>query len=116
MPRKLTLILLAVLMPLPLSAQTAAPAWVAVSNAYTNKLLAVEMKHRPEAGSDQGLSQYDALASQPTLADEDQERQETEAVLAELKAAVSQQKEKPVTQDLQIIIRRVGLRFRQQDF
>ncbi len=43
-------------------------------------LLAVEMKHTPELGSNQGLSQFDTEVSQPTLADEDQERQETEAV------------------------------------
>jgi len=116
MLRSLPLTLLAAVLALPLSAQTAPPNWVAVSNSYTNKLLAVEMKHQPEAGSDQGLSQYDALASQPTLADEDQQRQETAAVLAELKSAVPEQKEQPVAQDLQIIIRRVELRFRQQDF
>jgi len=114
----LVLILAAAFSIFPLACQTApaAPSWVAVSNAYTNKLLAVEMKHRPESGSDQGLSQYDRLASQPTVADEDQERQETAAVLAELKGAVAQQKEKPVTQDLQIVIRKVELRFRQQDY
>jgi uncharacterized protein (DUF885 family) len=118
MSRKLTFPLLAALATLPLSSQTAQPApnWIAVSNAYTNKLVAVEMKHSPESGSDQGLSQYDALASQPTLADEDQERQETAAVLAELKSAVAQQKEKPVAQDLQIVIRKVDLRFREEDF
>jgi uncharacterized protein (DUF885 family) len=112
------LILAATFSIFPLASQTApaAPSWVAVSNAYTNKLLAVEMQHRPESGSDQGLSQYDRLASQPTLADEDQERQETAAVLAELKSAVAKQKEKPVTQDLQIAIRKVELRFRQQDY
>ncbi len=114
----LVLILAAAFSNFPLASQTApaAPSWVADSNAYTNKLLAVEMKHRPESGSDQGLSQYDVLASQPTLADEDQERQETAAVLAELKSAVAQQKEKPVEQDLQIVIRKVELRFRQQDY
>ena len=58
-----------------------APAdWIAASNQYTNQLLAVEMKHTPELGSNQGLSQFDTEVSQPTLADEDQERQETEAV------------------------------------
>jgi uncharacterized protein (DUF885 family) len=116
--RKLTFPLLAALATLPLFSQTAQPApnWIAVSNAYTNKLVAVEMKHNPESGSDQGLSQYDALASQPTLADEDQERQETAAVLGELKSAVARQKEKPVAQDLQIVIRKVELRFREQDF
>jgi uncharacterized protein (DUF885 family) len=118
MSRKLTFTLLAALATLPLSSQTAqiTPNWIAVSNGYTNKLVAVEMKHSPESGSDQGLSQYDALASQPTLADEDQERQETAAVLAELKSVVAQQKEKPVAQDLQIVIRKVELRFREEDF
>jgi hypothetical protein len=114
----LVLILAAAFSNFPLASQTApaAPSWVAVSNAYTNKLLAVEMKHRPESGSDQGLSQYDLLASQPTLADEDQERRETAAVLEELKSAVAQQKEKPVEQDLQIVIRKVELGFRQEDY
>ena len=33
-----------------------APAdWIAASNKYTNLLLAVEMKHTPELGSNQGL-------------------------------------------------------------
>src|ERR1700723_2633373 len=115
----LVLILPAAFSIFPLASQTApaAPSWVAVSNAYTNQLLEVEMKHRPESGTDQGLNQYDALAAQPTLADEDQERQETASVLAELKSAVAQQQEeKPVEQDLQIVIRKVELRFRQQDY
>jgi len=103
-------------LPVLAQAPAAAPAWVEISNGYTKKLLAVEMKHRPESGSDQGLSEYDALASQPTLADEDQERRETEAVLAELKHAVPQQKDKAVAQDLEIVIRKVELGFRQQDF
>jgi hypothetical protein len=107
---------IAVMLSLPLLAQTAVPAWVDVSNGYTKKLLAVETKHRPESGSDQGLSEYDSLASQPTLADEDQERRETEAVLAELKHAVPQQKDKAVAQDLEIVIHKVELGFRQQDF
>jgi Bacterial protein of unknown function (DUF885) len=107
---------MAVALSLPVLSQTPTPAWVEVSNGYTKKLLAVEMKHRPESGSDQGLSEYDALASQPTLSDEDQERRETEAVLAELKHAIPQQKDKAVAQDLEIAIRKVELGFRQQDF
>jgi uncharacterized protein (DUF885 family) len=118
MIRKMSWAVVAVVLSAPVSGQgpAAEPSWVDVSNNYTKKLLTVEMKHRPEAGSDQGLSQYDALASQPTLADEDQERQETAAVLAELKSAVGQQKQKAVAQDLQIVIRKVELQFRQQDF
>jgi Bacterial protein of unknown function (DUF885) len=110
--------LIAVILSMPLFGQTS-PAnmdWVTTSDSYTKRVLAVEMKHSPETGSDQGLSQYDRLASQPTLADEEQERQELEAVLAELKSAVGQQKQKAVAQDLQIVIRRLELRFRRQDF
>jgi uncharacterized protein (DUF885 family) len=90
--------------------------WIVTSNDYTNLLLKVEMKHRPESGSRQGLSEYDPLVSQPTLADEDQERKETEEALAKLKAALPQQKQKEVAQDLEIMIRRVELAFRQEDF
>jgi uncharacterized protein DUF885 len=113
----LVLVLSAGVSSFPLLAETTAsePGWVAASNEYTRKLLAVEMKHHPESGSDQGLSEYDTRVGQPTLADEDQERQETEAVLAELKKALGEEKQKKVAQDLQIVIRRVDLRFRQQD-
>jgi hypothetical protein len=90
--------------------------WIANSNNYTNRLLAIVMKHHPEFGSDQGLSQYDALVSQPTLADEDKEREETAAVLSELKSAANQQQPKEVGQDLQILIRNVELQFREQDY
>ena len=43
---------------LPVCAQAPAD-WIAASNKYTNLLLAVEMKHTPELGSNQGLSQFD---------------------------------------------------------
>lgn len=97
-------------------AQPSAPNWIAISNGYTNKLLAVEMKHHPEQGSREGLSQYDDKVAQPTLADEDQQRHETEAVLAELKAAAAQPQQEEVAEDLQILIRRVELNFKQQDY
>jgi uncharacterized protein (DUF885 family) len=105
-----------VLLTLPAGAQGPDADWVAASNQYTNLLLAVEMKHNPELGSNQGLSQFDTDVSRPTLADEDQERQETEAVLATLKTAVAEQKHRQVAQDLQIVIRSVELQFREQDF
>jgi len=90
--------------------------WIAVSNSYTNQVLNVELKHHPEQGTRQGLSQYDALVVQPTLADEDQERKETEEIIAKLKSALAQEKQKEVAQDLAIIIRSVELGFRQQDY
>jgi len=107
--------LVVVLLSLPAGGQEPAD-WIVTSNKYTNLLLAVEMKHNPELGSDQGLSQFDTEVSQPTLADEDQERKETEAVLSTLKGAAGQQKQKEVAQDLQIVIRKVELQFREQDF
>src|SRR5581483_1079717 len=120
MNRRIALALAAFAVAPPLAAATAAaPAengWVAASNQYTNDLLAIEMKHRPETGSDQGLSQYDDKVSQPTRADEDALRAETDAYVAKLEAAVPQQKDERVAQDLQIVIRKVKLRDRQDDF
>ena len=103
----------------PAAAQTppqAAPSWIDVSNNYTNMLLAVQMKHSPEYGSEEGLSEFDAKVSQPTLADEDRERAETEAVLAQFKAAAAGAQPEEVEQDLQILIHAVELEFREQDF
>ena len=115
MNSKIALGLAIAMLSVPVYAQAPAE-WIAASNTYTNLLLAVEMKHTPELGSNQGLSQFDTDVSQPTLADEDRERQETEAVLATLKSAVGQQKQKEVTQDLEILIRRIELQFRELDF
>jgi hypothetical protein len=114
--RRIALSLAVVFLCLPIGAQEAPADWIAASNQYTNQLIAIEMKHTPELGSNEGLSQFDTEVSQPTLADEDRERQETEAVLATFKSAVGQQKRKEVAQDLQIIIRAVELQFRQLDF
>lgn len=110
-------ILLAVAFSTTFSAsQQSSPKWIEASNAYTNLLLDVSMKHHPEQGSNQGLSKYDPLASQPTLADEDTERAENEAILQKLKTAAGQQQPKEVAQDLQIMIHRVELDFKEQDF
>ena len=111
----IALSLAATLLCLPVCAQAPLD-WIAASNQYTNQLLAIEMKHAPELGSNEGLSEFDTEVSQPTLADEDQERKETEAVVATFKSAVGQQKQKEVAQDLQIMIRTVELQFRELDF
>ena len=97
-------------------AKTSQPDWVTVSNRYANMLIDVSLKHHPEFGSQQGLAQYDTKISQPTLADEDAQRAETEAVLAKLKAAAAEKQPKEVAEDLQIMIRRVGLNFRSEDY
>ncbi|MGO9519611.1 MAG: DUF885 domain-containing protein [Candidatus Korobacteraceae bacterium] len=90
--------------------------WIAVSNSYANMLVEVYFKHHPEGGTQQGLSQYDTKVSQPTLADENQERKETEAVLAKLQSATTEKQQQDVAEDLQIMIRRAKLNFKRQDF
>lgn len=90
--------------------------WIATSNGYADLLIDIALKHHPEFGSQQGLSQYDTKISQPTLADEDAERAETEAALAKLKAAAAEKQQREVAQDLDIMVRRVQLDFRKQDY
>lgn len=90
--------------------------WVATSNQYANMLIQVAFKFHPEQASQQGLSQFDTKVSQPTLAKEDEERKETAAVLEKLKAAAAEKQQQDVAEDLQIMIRRVGLNFRREDF
>src|SRR6266545_1723669 len=68
--------------------------WITASNDFTNMALAVDMKHHPEEGTRQGLSKYDELVQQPTLADENAERKETEEVAARLKIALTNAKRK----------------------
>jgi hypothetical protein len=111
-------LLTATVLGLPAFAQTrpADRGWIAASNNYTNLLIQVEFKHSPEAASFQGLSEFDNKISQPTLADEDQQRQETATVLAKLQSASAEKQPTEVAQDLQIMIRKVELTFKQEDF
>ena len=79
-------------------------------------LIEVSFKYHPEFGSQQGLAQYDTKISQPTLANEDAERADNEVVLAKLKTAAGEKQLPEVSEDLQIMIRKVNLTFRRQDF
>ena len=118
MIRTLISLFLAVAFTLPALAQSQPPdrSWIATSNRYANMLIEVVFKYHPEFGTQQGLSQFDTKVSQPTLANEDAERQETEAVLAKLKSASAEKQQEDVAEDLQIMIRRVNLNFKRQDF
>src|SRR5271157_5047817 len=110
------LISVAAVLAMPCFAQAPAAdkSWIAVSNGYANMLIEVVFKYHPEAGTQQGLSQYDNKVSQPTLANEDQERTEAAAVLARLQNAAAEKQQQEVAEDLQIMIRRVNLNFRRQ--
>lgn len=109
-------------MAAPLDAQSANSAgannrgWIDTSNQYTHMLLAVVFKHHPEFASRQGLADYDTKISQPSWADQDAERHETEAVLDKLRAAAGEHQQEEVEQDLKIMIRRTELDFKEEDF
>ncbi len=114
---KLSMILIAsALIPSSVMTQTSDQSWVATSNSYTKLLMDIEMKHHPESGSSEGLAEYDNKISQPTFEDEDRERQEEEAVVLKLKAALSQEKNPEVIQDLHILLRSTDLDFRIEDY
>jgi uncharacterized protein (DUF885 family) len=100
----------------PQAGSPAQPDWVAISNGYTKLLLDVSFKYHPEFGSQQGLAQFDTKASQPTLANEDAERKENEAVVAKLKAASAEKQLPEVSEDLTIILRKMDLNFRRDDY
>jgi uncharacterized protein (DUF885 family) len=91
-------------------------AWVAQSNAYTQRLLDVEFKHSPENGSQEGLSKFDELISDPSRADEVAARKEFTAVLDDLKVQQAHESNKKVAEDLEILRKAFDLRFRQEDY
>jgi hypothetical protein len=90
--------------------------WIERSNAYTSKLLDVELEHRPERGSREGLAKFDTLISNPTLADEMARRDELEKVLVGIDAARSRESDQRVQEDLEILHKAFDLQFRQEDY
>jgi hypothetical protein len=90
--------------------------WIARSNAYTQKLLDVELEHRPERGSREGLAQFDALISNPTLADEMRRRHQLEKVMAGIDAARPRESDQKVREDMEILHKALDLQFRQEDY
>jgi uncharacterized protein (DUF885 family) len=91
-------------------------AWIARSNQYTSRLLAVQLEHSPESASHEGLVKYDERISDPRLADDLAQRHELETVLAKVKQEAGQEKDEHVRQDLEILRKSFDLQFRQQDF
>jgi uncharacterized protein (DUF885 family) len=102
--------------PAPAPKKAQASGWVAQSNAYTQRLLDVEFRHSPESGSHEGLTHFDELISDPSLADEQAARREFTAVLSDLKAQEPREGNKHVAEDLQILRKAFDLRFRQEDY
>jgi uncharacterized protein (DUF885 family) len=92
------------------------PEWVKRSNQYTQMLLDVQYKHSPEGGSEQGLTKYDPLITDPSRADEIAQRKELQDILATLKRAEAKEKNADVREDLEIIQKTFDLQFRQDDY
>lgn len=98
----------------PTPAET--PAWVAVSNGYTQKIIDIELRHDPEMGSQEGLSAYDTLVSRYTLTDQTARRAELSSVALSLLDAEGRETDAHVRQDLAILRHALDLRFRAEDF
>jgi hypothetical protein len=90
--------------------------WIARSNHYTQMLLDIDLEHYPEAGSYQGLAQFDERVSNPTLADQLADRRQLEAALAKIEAAEPQERDENVRQDISILRKSRQLGFREEDF
>jgi len=100
----------------PAEAKQPDKGWIARSNEFANLLIDIEKKHAPESASSEGLSQYDELISQPTLADQHAADAETKVVLAKLKQQLAVEQDKNVKQDLSIMIHSVELGLRRQEY
>jgi hypothetical protein len=86
--------------------------WITKSNDYANILIEIEKKHSPESASHDGLKQYDELISNDTHEDDIAENNENREALAKLKAALAQEQDKNLKQDLEIMIHSVELGLR----
>jgi len=112
----LSILLISACSAIPVFAQNGGKDWVAKSNSYTTILIDIDKKYSPEFGSEQGLAAYDTLVSVPTLANVRAKRKEKELALANLQRARLTETVEPVKQDLEILIKQIGLDFRQEDF
>jgi hypothetical protein len=90
--------------------------WIEKSNQYTQLLIDIGNKYSPEGASRQGLSQYDDGIAQPTKQNDDEQIADTKAVLATLRVAAGEEKNKYVVEDLQILIQTTELGLKQYDF
>jgi Bacterial protein of unknown function (DUF885) len=90
--------------------------WITKSNEYANLLIEIEKKHSPESASADGLKQYDELISVATHEDDVAENNENRDALAKLKAALAQEQNKYVKQDLEIMIHNTELGLRRHQF
>lgn len=90
--------------------------WIEKSNRYTEWLIDIDNKYSPEDASQQGLAQYDEGIAQPTKQNDDAQIADTRAALVKLRAALSEEKDKNVDEDLKILIHATELGLKQYDY
>jgi hypothetical protein len=93
----------------PLLAQDAAeaaavPSWVETSNAYTQKVIAMQAEFFPTGASSAGYEQYDGLVDDMSLDRDERYVAAARALIDEFKAAKDSETNAFVRQDLQILI------------
>lgn len=86
------------------SPEPAAPAWVGVSDAYTQKLIAFDADFSPEGASSTGYEQYDGLAFDLAADRDARYLAGAKALKAEFTAALGTESDPYVKQDLEILI------------
>jgi hypothetical protein len=94
----------------------AGKSWIVASDRYTALLVDLDKKYTPEYGSSQGLAEYDTRISVPTFANEMAERKEKQLLLEKYIRSLITEKDIRIKQDLNILINRLKLNFREQDF
>jgi hypothetical protein len=93
----------------PLLAQDAAeaaatPTWVETSNAYTQKVIAMQAEFFPTGASSSGYEQYDGLVDEMSLDRDERYVAAARALINEFEAAKASETNAFVKQDLQILI------------
>lgn len=100
----------------PPVAEVVSKEWIIKSNSYTKILIDIDEKYSPEFGSNEGFAFYDTLIAVPTLANVMAQRKEKENSLVLFRSAKQKEPNIKVRQDLDILINKTELGFRQQDF
>ena len=82
----------------------ASPEWVETSNAYTEKLIAMQARFYPTGASSAGYEQYDGLVDDMSPDRNDRYLAAARELIAEFTAAQATETDPQVRQDLQILI------------
>lgn len=86
------------------AATPSTPAWVETSNAYTQRVIAMQAEFFPTGASSQGYEEYDGLVNDMSLDRDARYIAAARALIAEFESAKATEESPFVKQDLQILI------------